>query len=123
MLRTYHHYHLRKEHKHERCSMLKSRKYAYLMSEYEIDSMVFVHPCCTSVSRMILKMDRDYSFTNNKLGLDIISPAQSIIFPKCLRFTHTPKLVTAKENNTFLHIRLFFFSCPKEELRVLFIKS
>ena len=32
-----------------------------------------VHPCCTSVSRMILKRKRDYSLTINKLGLDRIS--------------------------------------------------
>jgi len=37
---------------------------------YEINSSGFVHPCCTSVSTMILKMNRDYSLTINKLGLD-----------------------------------------------------
>ena len=33
----------------------------------------FVHPFCTSVSRMILKRKRDYSLTINKLGIDRIS--------------------------------------------------
>jgi len=45
----------------------------YLVLRYKINSSGFVHPCCTSVSRMILKNNRDYSLTINRLGLDRIS--------------------------------------------------
>jgi hypothetical protein len=58
-------------------------------------------------------MNGDYSLTNNKLGLDRISPAHSINITNYLHFTHTHNLMTAKENDTFLHIRLFFFQLAR----------
>jgi hypothetical protein len=45
----------------------------YLVPLHKINSSGFVHPCCTSVSRMILKRNRDSSLKINKLGLDRIS--------------------------------------------------
>jgi len=85
----------------------------------------FVHPCCTNVSRIILKTNRGYYHTNNKLQLDRISPhsSQKAKIPKGLSFIHTSNLLSAKENNAFFHKRICFsYSWPPEESRVLFIK-
>ena len=44
-----------------------------MLSLYKTDFSGFEHPCCTNVSRMILKTNREYFHNNNKLGLDRIS--------------------------------------------------
>ena len=45
----------------------------YLVPMNKINFSGFVHPCCTRVSIMILKRNRDYSLTINKLGFNRIS--------------------------------------------------
>ena len=85
----------------------------------------FVHPCCTSVSRMILKTNSDYSYTDNKLSLDRISQHPCEMGEQTelsLLDTHL-QFIYCQGNNTFLHIILFSFRWPRKELRVLFITS
>ena len=82
----------------------------------------FVHPCCSSVSRMILKRNRGYSLTINKLGLDRISLHSSSEG----KISKLPPLYTYLQTidcRRKLCASSISFSWPQEELRVLFIKS
>ena len=86
----------------------------------------FVHPCCTNVSRIILKTNKGYYHTNNKLQLDRVSPPSSekAKIPLGLPFIHTSHLLSAKKIYAFFSQKKYFsYSWPQEELRVLFIKS
>jgi hypothetical protein len=57
---------------------------------------------------MIIKTEREYYHTNNKLRKLICIPPQKVKIPKCLHFIHTRNLLTAKKR-CFPSINLYFF--------------
>jgi hypothetical protein len=57
---------------------------------------------------MIIKTERKYYHTNNKLRELICIPPQKVKIPKCLRFIHTRNLFTAKER-CIPSMNLYFF--------------
>ena len=106
MLRSYEHKHLRAEHYMKNVPYWRATITSVWCHSTKYIWSGFVYPCCSSVSRMILKRNGDYSLTNNKLGLDRIS-LHSCSKKKnstCLCLTHTRSLLT---HVAFLKKKLF----------------
>ena len=74
-----------------------------------------MHPCCTTVSWMILKTNSDYSYTDNKLSLDRNSQHPCEMWEQTIvsiLYTHS-QFIYCQGNDTFLHIILFSFQLAK----------